>query len=269
VQIYRIKNGKGCNFFLSVPLQLKTNSQSKHKYMKKLLLSAFLICSTVLLFAQKVINDPNAEVRSVSGFHAIHVSNSFDVYITQGNEEALAVSSNHKEDMDKIITKVENGVLKIWLDEKMRWGLKNRKLKAYISVKQLSEIRGSGATDFNIEGELKAENLKLNLSGASDLKGKLTVTGKLQTSISGASDINISGSAEELVVSASGASDVKAYDFTTNTCQVDASGASGVKITVNKEMSARLSGASSVSYKGTAMIKDIKTSGASSISRKS
>jgi exosome complex RNA-binding protein Rrp42 (RNase PH superfamily) len=64
--------------------------------MKKLLLSAFFICCTVLVFAQKVINDPNAEVRSVSGFHAIQVSNSFQVYITQGNEEALAVSSNHE-----------------------------------------------------------------------------------------------------------------------------------------------------------------------------
>jgi hypothetical protein len=237
--------------------------------MKKLLLSAFFICCSILVFSQKVINDPNAEVRSVSGFHAIQVSNSFQVYITQGNEEALAVSSNMKEDMEKIITKVENGVLKIWLDEKMRWGLKNRKLKAYIAVKQLDQIRGSGAVTFNIEGELKAAELKLTLSGASDLKGKLNIAGKLHANISGASDIAISGTADELIVNASGASDVKAYDFTTNTCQVDASGASGVKITVNKEMSARLSGASSVSYKGTAMIKDIKTSGASSISRKS
>jgi len=237
--------------------------------MKKLLLAGLIIFSAVLSYAQKTINDPNAEVRAVSGFNAIHVSNSFQVYITQSNEEALAVSSNHKEDMEKIVTRVENGVLKIYLDDKGKWWPKNRKLKAYISVKEIKELRGSGATDFRIEGELNAADLKLSLSGASDLKGKLVVSGKLSANLTGASDISISGSANELSVDASGASDVKAYDFTTNICQVEASGASGVKVTVNKELSAKLSGASSVHYKGTAMIKDIRTSGASNISKKS
>jgi hypothetical protein len=81
--------------------------------------------------------------------------------------------------------------------------------------------------------------------------------------------MDITGSAHSVTINASGASDVKAYNFTTTTCNVDASGASGVRITVDKELSAKLSGASNVSYKGAAMIRDIKTSGASSISRKS
>jgi hypothetical protein len=238
-------------------------------YMKKVLFAALLILSAALVNAQKTINDPNAEVRNVSGFHAIHVSNSFQVFISQSGQEALAVSSTEKEDMGKIMTKVENGVLKIWLEDKSKWWPKNRKLKAYISVKQIDELKGSGATDFVIEGELNTANLKVSLSGASDLKGKLNVNGTLHANMSGASDISITGVASEFIVDASGASDVKAYDFSTNTCQVEASGASGVKITVNKELSAKLSGASSVSYKGSAMIRDIKTSGASSISRKS
>jgi uncharacterized protein YajQ (UPF0234 family) len=237
--------------------------------MKKVLLAVFFISSAFILNAQKTINDPNAEVRNVGSFHAIHVSNSFQIFITQSGQEALAVSSTERDDMQKIMTKVENGVLKIWLEDKGKWWTKNRKLKAYISVKQLDELKGSGATDFVIDGELNVTNLKVSLSGASDLKGKLNVNGTLHANMSGASDITITGNANELIIDASGASDVKAYDFSTNTCQVDASGASGVKVTVNKELSAKLSGASSVSYKGTAMIRDIKTSGASSISRKS
>jgi hypothetical protein len=107
------------------------------------------------------------------------------------------------------------------------------------------------------------------LSGASDLSGELNVSGALDANLSGASDMDITGSAQSVTIDASGASDVKAYDFTTNTCKVDASGASGVRITVDKELSATLSGASSVNYKGAALIRDIKTSGASSVSRKS
>jgi hypothetical protein len=109
----------------------------------------------------------------------------------------------------------------------------------------------------------------LHLSGASDLEGELNVAGDLDVNLSGASDMTISGSSQNISVDVSGASDVKAYEFTTNTCKVDASGASEVRITVDKELSAKLSGASNVSYKGGAVIRDIKTSGASSVSRKS
>ena len=237
--------------------------------MKNSFLAFVLAVFSMTVSAQKVVNDPNAEVRNVSSFHAVYVSNSFDVIITQGSQESLAVSANDKEDIADIKTYVENGVLKILFDKKDKWWPKNRKLKAYIAVKNLDEIRGSGSSDFKIEGSLTAPALKLHFSGASDLDGKLLVSGRLDIHLSGASDVEISGSANEVNIDASGASDVKAFDFKTTNCLVDASGASSVHITVDKELSAKLSGASSVQYKGTAMIKDIKTSGASSISRKS
>jgi hypothetical protein len=237
--------------------------------MKNIFLAFVFLSSSVIASAQRVVNDPNAEVRDVPSFHAIHVSNSFDVIITQGSQESLAVSASNKEDIADIKTYVEKGVLKILFDKKEKWWPKNRKLKAYIAVKNLDEIYGSGASDFNIEGSLTTSNLKLNFSGASDLDGKLVISNKLDIHLSGASDIEINGSAAEVTIDANGASDVKAYEFKTTNCIVDASGASSVRITVDKELSAKLSGASNVSYKGTAMIKDIKTSGASSISRKS
>ncbi|MEI9911677.1 MAG: DUF2807 domain-containing protein [Bacteroidota bacterium] len=77
----------------------------------------------------------------------------------------------------------------------------------------------------------------------------------------------ITGTATNLDVDASGASSFKGFDLSTDYCNVKASGASGIKITVNKELSATASGASDIDYKGTGVIRDIKTSGASSISR--
>ena len=223
----------------------------------------------ITVHSQKVINDANAEPRTASGYHAIHVSNAFTVTINQSNEEKLVVSANEKEYLPNIVTKVDNGVLYISYEDKKKWWPKNRKLRAYISVINLNEIKATGASDVKIEGQLKCSNLKLDLRGASDLKGELIVEGSLDAHLSGASDMNINGSANDVKIDASGASDVKAYDFKSATCVVDASGACSVHITVDKELSARLSGASSVSYKGSALIRDIKTSGASNISRKS
>ena len=236
--------------------------------MKPLLfLVAAFFCTAAV--AQKTVYDKNAEQRSVSSFHGVHISNAFDVYLTQGNEEGVAVSASDPDDLRRIETVVEDGILKIrYTDPKKSWR-GNKKLKAYIAVKNIDQLRASGACDVKIEGGLRAASLKMNLSGATDLSGELIVEGDLDIDLSGASDLSISGSARNVTIDASGASDVKGYDFRTTTCNVEASGASGVRITVDKELSARLSGASNVSYKGDALIRDIKTSGASNISRKS
>ena len=166
---------------------------------------------------------------------------------------------------------VENGVLKIYYDKKgFLKGLTGdkMKLKAYISFKDIDKLTVSGACDVFLEGGIKANALELNLSGASDLKGKLDVK-KLDVDISGASDLSVSGTVSKLNIEASGASDFKGYDLVTETCNVTASGASSIQITVNKELSAQASGASDVRYKGDGVIRDIKSSGASSVRRKS
>ncbi len=227
---------------------------------------------SAVLFAQKTINDPNVEPRSLSGFHGIKVSNAFDVYISQSNEDAVAVSASKTEFRDRIITKVENGILIIKFDEdKNFWkslsGDKT-KLKAYISVKKLDRLDISGACDVYFEDGISSEELNVRLSGASDIKGKIDAK-KLTIDISGASDAIISGNSADLKIEASGASDFKGFDLVTNYCYAKASGASSVNITVNKELSANASGASSVRFKGEGLIRDIKTSGSSNVTRKS
>ena len=235
--------------------------------MKKLLLS-FLVAAitTGTAFAQQV-NDPNAEVREAKNFHGINLSSAFDVYLSQSNEEAVAISASEAKNRERITVKVKDGILYIGFDSKgLRWSSGNKKLKAYISFKQIDKLSISGACDVFITGIIKADHLTINLSGASDLKGKIEVN-KLAVDLSGVSDITISGSAMQLDVESSGASNFKGFDLVTDICNASASGASDIKITVNKELSANASGASDVRYKGAGKITDIKTSGSSSISK--
>ena len=223
------------------------------------------------IFAQK-INDANAETREAKGFSAISVSNAFDVYLTQGNEETVAVSASEKKYMDKIKVEVKDGVLKISFDADGFWNriANNMKLKAYISFKSVNKITASGACDLKLEGKMTASDLTINLSGASDWKkGEVSVTNKLTVSISGASDMSVTGSAKYVMIDAQGASGFHSWDFAADNCDVHASGASSINFTVNNELNARASGASSIHYKGNGVIKEIKTSGASSISKKS
>jgi len=239
--------------------------------MKKIQVMLMGMLVSTVLFAQ-TINDANAEPRNLSGFHVIKISNAFTVYISQGNEDAVAISASKAEYREKIITKVENGVLIIRFDDDKKfwkgWNGDKTKLKAYISIKKIDRLDVSGACDVFFEEGISSEDLIVRLSGASDLKGKIDAK-KLSFDISGASDATISGNAAELSVEASGASDFKGFDMTTNYCTAEASGASSVNITVNKELNAKASGASSVRFKGEGLIRDIKTSGASNVTRKS
>jgi len=168
---------------------------------------------------------------------------------------------------------VKDGVLKIWFEKEGKfwrgWNGDKMKLKAYISFKQIDKLTASGACDIRVQGDINAEELTVNLSGASDLKeGKINAK-KLTADISGASTMNISGMATELHIEASGASDFKGFDFVVDYCDAHASGASDINITVNKELSAHATGASDVHYKGNGLIRDIKTSGASNVSKRS
>ena len=240
--------------------------------MKKIKVMLITMLVSAVLFAQKTINDPNAEPRNLSGFHAIKISNSFTVYISQGNEDAVAISASKAEYKAKIITKVENGVLIIRFDDDKKfwkgWNGDKQRLTAYISIKKIDRLDVGGACDVYFEEGLAAEGLSVDLSGASDMKGKIDAK-TLKVEISGASSATISGNAATLDVQASGASDFKGYELVTNYCDAKASGASSVNITVNKELNANASGASNVRFKGEGLIRDIKTSGASNVTRKS
>ncbi|NCU02570.1 MAG: DUF2807 domain-containing protein [Chitinophagaceae bacterium] len=169
----------------------------------------------------------------------------------------------------RIKTEVVNGVLRISYDNEnvWKWSNENRKLRAYISVKNLDMIDASGATDIKIDGVLRGTNLKLDLSGASSIKGAISYS-SMRVDQSGASSSKISGSVTTLDIDVSGASDFTGFDLVTENCKADASGASDIKITVNKDLKVNASGASDVQYKGTASISDFRTSGASSLKKR-
>jgi len=220
--------------------------------------------------AQKVINDANAEKRSVTAFHGISVSGGIDVFLSQG-EEALAVSASEAKYRDRIVTEVKDGILNIRFDNdgNFRFGWGDHKLKVYVSFKNLDRIKASGACDLMILGNVKADDLLIELSGASDLKSENLYAKNLTVRLSGASDMKIAGTTGSLKVDVNGASDFKAYDLVTDYCDAFASGASSIRITVNKELSAKASGASDIYYKGDAVIRELRSSGGASVSKKS
>lgn len=234
----------------------------------------FMFCSALFVFSlinaqetKTVVNDENAEMRSVANFTGIKVSGGVALYISQGNENAVAISTSDKKNNDKVITEVKNGVLNIYLEKGAwnGWNWKSTSIKAYVTVKDLEKLEASGASGVRIVEGVNCNSLKVNLSGTSTLKGEIKAN-TFRVDASGASVITISGKATNANIDFSGASVLRATDFTIENCKVDASGASSLTITVTKQLDAEASGASSIKHKGNATVNG-NTSGASSIKK--
>lgn len=238
--------------------------------MKNTLLITIFSFGALFSIAQnpKVIDDRNAQKRNVQGFHGIEISSGIDLYLSQGSEEAVAVSASDIDTRDRIVTDVSGGILRIYVENHgFNWSWHNRHMKAYVSCRQLDQLTASGGSDVYIQDAIHSESLKMHLSGGSDLRGKLNV-GELNVTQSGGSDSYISGSARTLFVHTSGGSDYHGYDLAADNCEVEASGGSDAYVTVNKEMTAHASGGSDIHYKGSGVLRDSRASGSGSISRR-
>ena len=228
--------------------------------MKKICIALLAVFFAIAAHSQKTINDPNAQKRQVPSFTGIDIGGGIDLYLSQG-EEAIAVSASEAKYRDKIQTEVKNGILHIWYDQNSSfhsdWG--NRKLKAYVSFKNLDQLEGSGGSDIKVEGTISVSKLSLRVSGGSDFDGKVIIN-ELKVDASGGSDVNIAGTAKDLTVEASGGSDFKGFELVTDNSTVEASGGSDIYITVNKELNATSSGGSDIHYKGNGLIRNINGS---------
>lgn len=232
---------------------------------KTFFVSAFILLS-ILSFSQTTVYDANAVLREAKGFSAIEVSDGIDLHISYG-EEAIAVSASEAKFRDKIVVVVQNGILKLSYDESNKFSVNGkRNLRAYASLKVLKAISASGGSDVSIEGIFRTNALAVIISGGSDFQGTLEVE-NLVIDQSGGSDVTLSGKAKALSINSSGGSDFNGYSLVAEVCHVEASGGSDVEVTATKEISARASGASDITYRGSAALKSSKSSGASSVNK--
>ena len=237
--------------------------------MKKIVLFLAACCFVFITNAQNdIVVDANASVRIVAGqFDAIKVSGGIDLYLSQADNVAIAVSASNENFKEGIKTIIEDGTLKIFYKGENSWRKKDRKMRVYVSFKDIKKLEASGACDVIVTGSISTPTLAIQMSGACDFSGNIKAD-VLKLNLTGASDAKISGTAATAFIESSGASDVKAYDLVTNICKVNVSGASDVFITVNTELTASATGASDINYKGNALIKEMHSSGASSVSKK-
>ena len=238
--------------------------------MKKTFFSLFLLAVLITTsFAQKTINDANAEKRTVGSFHGIDVATGIELTLTKGGSEEVAVSASEAEFRNKIVTEVVNGILKIHYETKT--GAINRKnesknLRAYVSYKTLDVLRVTTGAEVKIDGTLETDKLDLTANTGGLVKGEVKI-GSLDVDQNTGSKITLTGSVDKLKAEGDTGSKFMGEDLTTNTCEVEMSTGAGIYISVQKELNVKANTGGYVKYKGSAGIREIKTNTGGNVSK--
>lgn len=204
---------------------------------------------------------------SVKNFKGLAVSSGIDLYLTQGNTEALTIKGD-RDLIKDVIVEQENGNVRIRYKEGVNWGrlFQNQSIKVYVNYKTLTSLTASGGSDVYTQNNLRSDVLNLKASGGSDLKLSLTVR-DLTLTISGGSDADLKGSGENLQLTASGGSDVNAFSYMVNNAKATVSGGSDANIYVSKALEASASGGSDINYKGNASVRKTSSSKSGDVNR--
>lgn len=238
--------------------------------MKKLFLSFFAVAiAATAVLAQKTINNPNAEKRTVSSFHGIEVGTGIELNLTEGNTEEVAVSASTTEFRDKIVTTVENGILKIQYETKMgsiNKKKENKDLKAYVSYKTLDLLHATTGAEVKINGVLKSSSLDMKANTGALVDGEVDIA-DLKVSQNTGSKITLSGKAEKLDIDGDTGSKFKGEEMSTSNCNVTVSTGAIVSVKAEKELQAKANTGGVIKYKGNASIKEIKTNTGGSVTR--
>ncbi len=206
----------------------------------------------------KIVKDE----RKVNDFSGIEASGAFNIVLNEGENNLIKVEADENI-VKHIITKVEDNILKLYTDTSIN---NTKKLNIFITYKNLNSIDCDGACNITGNSEIKTELFSLNNSGTSDMKLNLTVTA-LNSVLSGAGNIKISGRADIQNIELSGVSSYDAFSLVTNTTSIDLSGAGSAKINAVKEIKGEISGVGSIYYKGEPLVKNVTISGLGSISK--
>jgi Putative auto-transporter adhesin, head GIN domain len=239
--------------------------------MKKLILSSFSLLFVLVSIAQETkMEDPNVEKRTVKPFHAIRVSDGIDLYLTQADEDAVAISASREEYKSRLKTEVDDdGVLKIYYDRESMsdWAGTGKRLKAYVSVKSLDKLTAVAGSNVRVTGVLKSDALNMFLNSGANFNGSIE-TGKLVIEIESGANADVKGSVGSLHVSANTGARIEAYTLSAGKADIRSTTGARVEVTVNDEMKLYSSTGGSIYYKGNAKITELGTKFGSIIHKK-
>jgi len=144
----------------------------------------------------------NGESRSVSEFSGIQVSTGVIVNFSQESPTNVKVIAD-ADKLQYIVTKVEDGVLKVYVDNKGKKNLKFKNISVNVSSPQMNNIKTSSGSIFNSITKINERNLTVDVSSGSVVNGAFIVSDNADVSVSSGAVINSDISSKNITIKGS------------------------------------------------------------------
>ncbi len=224
---------------------------------------SLLLLSSCRLNCVKGSGKEASATRKVGDFTRLDISGSYKIILKQ--DSTLGISLTGDDNLLELVkTEVSGDELKISTGSKNICA--NRDMFIVIGVRNLEQIKASGAIDINSNGKIVAKNFKFDLSGATKINMDLDAAA-VTTEGSGVTEVTLRGQATSHRIDLSGGGKIHAFDFIVGNYDIETSGASDCDINVLHELSVNSSGASDIKYKGNPTTINNKKAGISSITK--
>ncbi|WP_180335715.1 head GIN domain-containing protein [Labilibaculum filiforme] len=228
---------------------------------------ASLLAIFALVFTGSMVTAQKTETRTIGSFESISLSIQAKVFITQENSTSVKIKGD-ADDLEEIITEVEDGTLKIKRKKNKSWGWNSsfKNIEVYISSSQIKNISVSGSGTIQAKSTIETDDAKYVISGSGNIFIEDLVATNAACHISGSGDIHLKGELiEALEIHISGSGNVDAGYLKTENVDVHVSGSGNSKVYVTKKLTARVAGSGDIYYRGKPDSIDSKSAGSGSI----
>lgn len=218
------------------------------KRSKLISITLIMICFAAHLNAQSIKGSGNVEKqkRNVSSFNAIELNGVFNVFLLQGETEALTIEAD-----DNLLPIIKSSVDNNKLIVKTKKHLnikKSTKMNVFITFKDINSLGFYGVGDLSCDAPIKLKSLNIDNNGVGNL--------------------NLVGSCSNVTIKNSGVGNINTSKFTAKIMDVTNSGVGNVDIYVTEELKLKNLGIGNIYYEGGASIIDIDSSGIGKIKKK-
>ncbi|MFN4364277.1 DUF4252 domain-containing protein [Chryseobacterium hispalense] len=131
----------------------------------------------------------NGESRNVGEFSGIQVSTGVIVNFKQESPTTVKVIAD-ADKLQYIVTKVDNGVLKVYVDNKGQRNLKFKNISVNVSSPRIDNIKTSSGAVFNAINNINENAVSVDLSSGSVVNGTFNISDNAKVELSSGAVIN-------------------------------------------------------------------------------
>lgn len=210
----------------------------------------------------------NGESRNAGEFSGIEVSTGVNVVFKQENPTSVKVIAD-ADKLQYVITKVENGILKVYIDNKKQKNIKFKNLSVNISSPRLESVKTSSGANFTAVSAIRERNLNIDASSGSTVNGKFDISNTASVEVTSGSNVKASINSASIMVKGSSGSNTnvegnaarasfdissgavcKAENLKANDVEAQSTSGGNLSVNVNGRFKVRASSGGSVKYKG-------------------